>query len=333
MSDDIAVRQIALNVVINGTNMAGAVRLELFQNGSFSADRFVVSMAFAGPEGASYYAGLSTALISISITDSGVAPGAGSNLIVGQIDNVEVDFGARIATLSGRDLSARLIDAEVNQSFANQTASDIATSFALAAGLTANSVPTQTPVGQYYELSYTRTALGLHTRSATQWDLLAALAEIEAYTLSVTAMTLNFVPFPAAIEPVTLTYGKDLVSLSIDRAASLSNAQVMVRSWNTRLKTAHVSSQGTGMSTTLIRPNLMPDQVSNIASAKQAELAGQTCCLRATMPGETNLVPQTWINLQGTSTSFDRNYLVQAVERYVDAERGFIQVVEAYAAG
>ena len=333
MSDGVAARQISLNVLIDGAAVNGATRLELFQNGSFSADRFVVSMAFSGLDGAAYYAGLAMPLVSISIADSGISADTGSTLITGQVDNVEIDFEARIATLSGRDLSARLIDAEVNQSFANQTASDIAVSFALAAGLTPNAVPTLTPVGQYYELSHTRTALGLHTRSATQWDLLASLAEVEAYVLSVTGTTLNFVPLPVVVAPVTLIYGQDLVSLKIDRAASLSTAQVTVRSWNTRLKVAHESPQGNGMSTTLIRPNLMPDQVLSIASAKQAELVAQTCFLRAIMPGETSLVPQTWINLQGTSTSLDGNYLIQAIERYVDAERGFTQTIEAYAAG
>lgn len=327
MSDSMAARQVGLNVLIDGVPVAGATHLELLQNGSFFADRFMLSMAFSGLAGADYYAGLSTALISI-----GISAGIGATLITGQIDNVEINFGARIATLSGRDLSARLIDAEVNQSFANQTASDIAVDFAVAAGLTPNAVPTPTPVGQYYELAHTRTALGLHTRSVTQWDLLAALADVEAYTLSVTGTVLNFVPLPEVMAPVTLTYGRDLISLSIDRATALSKAQVTVKSWNTRLKVAHESRQGAGMATTLIRPNLMPDQVLNIASNKQAELAAQARFLRAAMPGETVLSPQTWINLQGTSTSLDGNYLIQAIERRVDAEHGFTQIIEAYAA-
>ena len=164
MSDAVAMRVIGLSVVINDVPIAGATGLDLFQSGAFSADRFVLSMAFSADTGASYYIGLSASLISISII---FGVGAGSTLIVGQIDNVTIDFNLQVAQLSGRDLSARLIDAEVNQSFANQTASDIATSFALAAGLVPNTLPTKTPVGQYYELAHTRTALGLHTRNTT----------------------------------------------------------------------------------------------------------------------------------------------------------------------
>jgi phage protein D len=328
MSDAVAIRVIGLNVVINDILVAGATSLELFQSGTFSADRFVLSMAFSANIGASYYAGLSAALININVL---FGAGTGSTLIVGQIDNITIDFSMQLAQLSGRDLSARLIDEEVNQSFANQTASNIATKFALAAGLIPNVFPTKTPVGQYYELAHTRTALGLHTRNATQWDLLAALAEIEAYTLFVTGTTLNFVPRPGPGAPVTLIYGQDLIGLSIDKAVSLVNAKVRVKSWNTRLKMAHQGEQGSGVSTTLIKPNLMPDQVTNIAAAKQAELVAQTNFLRAVMPGETTLSPQTWINLQGTGTAMDGLYIIQAIERRIDPHHGFTQIVEAYA--
>ena len=143
--------------------------------------------------------------------------------------------------------------------------------------------------------------------------------------------TLNFVPRSNSGSPITLTYGQDLIALSIDKAVSLENAKITVKSWNTRLKAAHQGMQGSDVSTTLIKPNLMPDQVTNIAIAKQAELVAQTHLLRAVMPSETKLLPQTWINLQGTSTAIDGLYIIQAIERHIDAHHGFTQIVEAYA--
>jgi hypothetical protein len=328
MSENVSVRAISLNVTIDGIIVVGAIGVELFQSGMFSADRFILSMAFSGSAGASFYSQLSNALVSISaIVDNTIR----ASLIVGEIDNVTVEFSSGIARLSGRDLSARLIDAEVNESFANQTASDIAISFALAAGLSPNIVRTQTAIGQYYELAHTRTALGLHTRNATQWELLAALAEVEAFSLSVTGTTLNFAPASRPTAPVTLIYGQDLTALSVDRAVSLSNAKVTVKSWNTRLKVAHYGTQGSGISTTIIKPNLAAEQAVNIAMAKQAELVAQTTFLRAMMPGETSLLPQTWINLQGTNTNLDGLNNIQAIERNIDTHHGFSQVIEAYA--
>ena len=328
VSDNVVVRSVGVSVVINGAPVAGAVSLELLQGGGFSASRFVLLMALSATTGASFYAGLALSSISISITFDN---GTGSTLIIGQIDNVTIDFSQRSARLTGRDLSARLIDAEVNQSFANQTASDIAESLALAAGLIPNASQTRTPVGQYYELAHTRTALGLHTRNATQWELLSALAEIENYALFVSGNTLNFVPTSDSISPVMLTYGQNLISLSIDRAVCLANAKVTVKSWNTRLKAAHQVIQGSGISTTLIKPNLMPDQVASLAAVKQGQLVAQTNFLRAVMPGETSLSPQTWVNLQGTNTILDGLYNIQAVERYIDVHKGFTQIIEAYA--
>lgn len=332
MSDFLASRLINLGVTINGMPVAGAERLELIQSGAFSADRFIISMATTPGSSAAFYAGLGQALIVISVGIETSDVSGGLVLLTGQVDNIAVDFGLGVATLSGRDLSARLIDAEVNDSFANQTASDIAAYFAQAAGLLPNVVQTSTPVGQYYEIAHTRTALSLHSRNATQWDLLAALAEIESYTLSVTGTILNFGPPLQQAAPTVLTYGRDLTALMVDRALSLVAPRITIKSWNTRLKKTHSSSQGTGISTTLVKPNLMPGQALSLAQAKQAELTAQAVLLRAAMPGETSLVPQSWINLQGTNSSLDGPYVVQRIERHIDVRGGFAQTFEAFSA-
>ena len=46
MSDIAAARAVRLNITINGLSVSGATSLKLFQSGNFSADRFVLSMAF-----------------------------------------------------------------------------------------------------------------------------------------------------------------------------------------------------------------------------------------------------------------------------------------------
>ncbi|MCF3945310.1 MULTISPECIES: hypothetical protein [Acidiphilium] len=331
MSETLTSHAVTLSVTVDGVPVPGAERLELLQCGHFAADRFRVMLAMNAMQGgAAFYAALQTATVTIGINLGTAAfpGGSADTILIGRLDNVVMDFGAGQVVLSGRDLSARLIDAEVQQTFSNRTASQIAWSFASDAGLSENVTVTKTPVGQYYELAHVRTGLGAHTRHMTRWDLLAALAEIERFSLSVTGTVLNFGPVPQAA-PVLLNFGRDLVSLSVDRALGLIEPKVTVKSWNPKLKQAFSSSAGSTGGVTLVRPNLMQAEVDRLAASRQAELAGQAVLARATMPGEFLLRPDRPVFLQGTGTALDGKYIVRTVERFVDMREGFIQRFEA----
>ncbi len=321
-------RAISLVVTINGAPVTGIERLELVQCGHFAADRFRVWVTTgATPGGAATYASLQAGIVTIGI-EIGALGVAGSPLLTGQIDNIVVDFSSGHVVLSGRDLSARLIDSEVVQSFSNQTASQIATIFAADAGLDANIKATSTPVGQYYELAHMRTGLGLHTRHVTRWDLLASFAAIEQFSLSVTGTILNFGP-PTASAPMLMTVGQDFLSLMVDRALSLVEPKVTVSSWNPKSKQSFSGSLGTTGGVTLVRPNLTQAEVNQEVTAQQTALAAQAVLLRASIPGELSLAPGSTILLQGTNTSLDQTYVVRTIERSVDMHKGFIQRFEA----
>lgn len=331
MSDLRTERAVTLAIAVDGVPIQGAERLELLECGHFAADRFRVLLATNAVQGgAAYFAGLQagTITIGIGLGAPGISGAFGSKILVGQVDNVAVDFGAGQAVLSGRDLSARLIDTEVEQTFSNQTASQIAQAFASEAGLSANVTATRQPVGQYYELAHVRTGLGLHTRHVTRWDLLAALAEIERFSLSVTGTTLNFGAVAQAV-PVPLNFGQNLVSLSVDRALGLMTPKVTVRSWNPKLKQAFANSAGNTGGVTLIRPNLTQAEVDRLATARQTELAAQAVLVRASMPGEFLVQPDCPVLLQGTGTALDGSYMVRTIERFVDMREGFTQHFEA----
>lgn len=327
MSETVTSRAVSLAVAIDGVPVTGVERLELLQVGYFSADRFRVQIATgATPGGAAYFAALEDGTVTIGIGLGGIA---GGSALTGQIDNVAVDFAAGQVVLSGRDLSARLIDAEVGQSFSNQTASQIAAGFAADAGLAANVMATQTPVGQYYELAHTTTGLGLHSRHVTRWDLLASLAGLEQFAVSVTGTTLNFGPVAQTV-PMLLTFGQDLIELVVDRALGLIAPKVTVSSWNPKLKQAFSGVAGSAGGVTLVRPNLTQAEVDQLAVARQAALAAQAVLLRASMPGELSLGPGSVILLQGTGSTLDASYAIRTIERSVDMRGGFIQRFEAY---
>lgn len=329
MSEFAGGRAVSVTVSVEGVPIPGVERLEIIHGGGFSASRFSVGFALGGA-GAAFHAGLggSVVTIAIGLDTPGRLSGGAVTLLTGQIDNVAIDFSRGESIVSGRDLAGRLIDTEVTESYANQTASDIAAIYAAAAGLAAEVTSTSTPVGQYYELAHVRTGLGLHGRHPTRWDLLASLAVIEGFSLSVVGTTLNFRPVTAPL-PVSLIYGQDLIDLRIDRSIPLSAPKVTVASWNPRAKAVFRQSHGKEGNVTLIRPNLPQRDVDALAQRRQADLAAQSVLVHATLPGELALMPGGLVALEGTNTVLDGQYRIRAVERRIDMHHGFTEDIEA----
>jgi len=80
-----------------------------------------------------------------------------------------------------------------------------------------------------------------------------------------------------------------------------------------------------------VLPNLTPTQAQQIAETKLAKLVRHERVLSAEMAGELILAPRSMVQLCGTGTAFDGNYMVDRVERRIDAGRGFSQHLVAHA--
>jgi hypothetical protein len=319
-----------VRVSVDGVAVLGVLAVDIEQVAYFAADRFVALFALDRSlnGGAVFFGALSAQSVVIELA---VEPFGYVSLFTGQIDNVRMDLRAGTAALTGRDLSASLIDTEISQTFANQTASDIATAIAGGHGLTPNVTATRTLIGQYYELDHAKHGLGLNSRTGTAWNLLSWLAMIEGFSLSVTGTVLNFMPsvLPA---PFYLT-PQDCIDLSIDIATTIP-VSATVKSWNTRNKAAFTQTAGTGTgpSATLIRPNLTSAQANLVARNHLADLAWHKTIMIATMPGELALAPSAPVSLSQTNSPLDQTYLVDSIRRCVDTRRGFVQTVRAHAA-
>ena len=308
---------------IAGVPVDGVVALEVESVGYFAADRFSVTCALSGRVG--YFAALGEQDVTIEVA----VDGAGYvTLLVGQLDNVRLELGRNEAVLAGRDLAARLIDAEIAETFANQTASQIAVTLAGRHGLTPNVTVTSTPVGQYYELDHARSALALHARTATEWGLLTQLAQAEGFALWVGGEVLNFGPWPPV--PSMLVTPGNFLSLVFDTINVLP-AAVTVKSWNTRNKAVVSQSQGNGAGTTLVRPNLTAAKAQALAAAQLTLLGQHEVVMSATMPGDVVLRPGMTLVMAGTDSMLDQSYTVAAVKRRLSARLGFEQNVTAYA--
>jgi phage protein D len=313
-----------VQAVIGGVDIPGVFYLTIDSLGYFAASRFSIGFALNDLVSSSYFAALGAATIAISVAEEiGFA-----NLITGQIDNIRIDLLNKSAILSGRDLSARLIDAEIFETFNNQTSSQIADLIAGRFDLSPNITATSTPVGQYYELDHARNALALHSRSGTAWNLLSQLAQLEGFILSVTGTTLNFGPKPI-LAPVLLTPNSTM-KLEFEIATTIPTAAT-VKSWNSRGKTAVSQTAGAYAGTVLIRPNLTAAQAGAVAADHLASLSQHGKIVTITMPGDANMVPAAQIIFSGAGAGLDQTYTVGAIRRSLDAERGFTQTLRAYA--
>ncbi len=131
----------------NGHALTGAYEAEVNSTNHFSADRFGAVIAL-GPDQWANAAFWSSELIVLVDIQLGLDSGASfTSLIQGFVDNVSINLVNRIVRLSGRDLTAALIEARTQEAFSNRTSSEIATIFANRHALTPCVVTTNTPVG------------------------------------------------------------------------------------------------------------------------------------------------------------------------------------------
>ncbi len=156
-----------LLVLANGQPLP-AFEAEVLSNNHYAADRFRVRAAASQlPPGL-----MSEVEIMLEIQASLDAGGNFTRLILGAVDTLDLDPVSGTLDLSGRDLAAGLIETRTQETFANQTSSEIATTLAGRHGLEPDVQATTTPVGRYWQLEHDRIVLDQFARATTEWDLL-----------------------------------------------------------------------------------------------------------------------------------------------------------------
>jgi prophage tail gpP-like protein len=318
----------AVDVSVNGVSVGGVIEAEVSSNSHLAANRFRLRLALdvSGP------AVWSSGPLRISIKFG--LDGAWVPILLGQADFIEIDPIRSEVSVEGRDLTALFIEARTQETFQNQTASDIATVLATRQGLTANVTATSLPVGRNFQSQHARTTLDQHGRFTTEWDLLTRLAEQEGFDVWVDQQVLNFMP-PAASATVALTPG-DCVSLRLERTLSLEGAlSVAVRSWDCRGQTSISQTATLGGSYggtpdyVIVRPNVSADMAQSIAQRVLGEMAQHALCVDIELPGELAMQPRMGLALSDTGTDFDGLYVISDVERRMSFGQGFTQHVRA----
>ncbi|MDY3551398.1 hypothetical protein R5W24_000474 [Gemmata sp. JC717] len=330
-----SVRQPAALLTVNGVPVPGMIEMEVTNNTHFASDTFRVVLAASllppglGPE---YWASSLNDRIGLS---AGFSNERAMPLILGQADDIDYDPVRRTITVTGRDLSAPLIDAKTAEKFVNQTASQIAETLARRRGLVPEVTATQTKAGVYYSADHV-----VLTQEMTEWDLLTYLAEQEGFDLWVSGDRLHFAPSPLDTNPAYklewLDGASNAVDLRLSRSQTLAkDVVVVVRSWNQKLqrsfkvtfKVAQASkSQRAGGLAQLYSfnvPNLTRDQCLALAKAKAEEITRHERVLTASLPGDSVLTTRAMVHLIGLGAGWDMMYYPDSVTRRISFEEGY----------
>ena len=243
-------------------------------------------------------------------------------MLTGRPDSITVDRIVGTTLVEGRDLAALFIDQALTETYANRTASDIATDLAGRHGLSAAVQGTTTTAGRLFDADYALVAL------ASEWDLLSALATAESFDLHVADTTLSFgPPEPASSYALRLS---DCIALRQTRAPAVARAvELTVRSWDAAGAQAvvHIASRGTGVARRqhVSRPNLTAEAAERLADGILADLARFERTALLTMPGEST------IGVGSLVTVETQDYRVAALQRDW-GPAGFVQTLSLVAA-
>ena len=331
-----------LRVIANGQVIAGAMEAEVVSNNYFAADRFSASVALGIDQWAeaSFWASEPDILLDVQFSLDGGA--SFTSLVQGAVDRVSLDPTFRLVYLDGRDLTASLIEAPTQETFANRTSSEIASILAGRHNLTPRVSATTTPVGRYYQSEHDRTTLNQFSRTTTEWDLLVFLARHEGFDVFVQGQALYFQPTTQGADLAVSLRPEDVIDLKLERSLTLArDIEVVVKSWNSRQNSASIQraraagrggngrSKGTPQRYVLVQPNLTPEDALKLAQRKLAELSRHERIIRITMPGELALTPRSMITLEGTGTEFDQAYYIDVIERRLRRDGGLTEHILA----
>jgi phage protein D len=335
-------RKPRLRIIANGERLEGAISARVVSNNHYAADRFGASIALAA--GADWSEVTEIACDIQFSLDGGTA---WDSLVQGLVDTINIDPVAGVISIAGRDLTAGLIEARTQETFANRTSSEIATTLAARHGLGTAIQATTTPVGRYWQLEHDRTTLDQFSTTTTEWDLLVTLAQHEGFDVWVSGATLHFRPQPtdttqaAVLRAIgTATGPANLTGLRLERALTLAgDIKVVVKSWNSRQQNAFVQTARASREPgtprrrpqryVYVEPNLTPDEALKLAQRRLAELSRHERIIDAEMPGELDLAPRMMIEIEGTSTGFDQVYWIDEIERSLHVSHGFSQRLRA----
>lgn len=274
-------------------------------------------------------------------------------LIVGDVDLMEIDPLQATVTISGRDLTSRLIDTKSSKKYANYSASQIATILAQKHGLTPVVTPTAGNVGTIYNNLQV-----IMTKEITEWDLITFLAGQYGYVVFVNGESLYFQPYPIP-DPKTAfvlqyqppqTFGSSPtfngMTLMFKRSLTLArDVKVLVKvphspTGNAFTVSAAASRRqrpylksvksfvGPSQTYSIVRAGLTREQAQQVANQLLSNITLHEVVMDASVPGNNLLRKDSIIQVKGTNSAFDQFYYSDVVYRSISVD-GYLMRVNA----
>ncbi len=275
-----------------------------------------------------------------------------TSIYFGRVDDLQWDLPRGLLDLTGRDLTAVLIDTKTAKKYVTQTASQVAETIAAAHGLTAVVTATKAKVGKYYQIDHVRLQ-----DERSEWDLLTWLAREEGFDVFVKGKELHFQPKAQGGSPVDLKWTPvpsqggsprfDGTSITVNHNLTLAkDIRVELRSWNAKAKNGFtVVAEAKRIRNRVTRnagkpvtpsqvysytiPGLERDAAQQRANQLLAELSKHEVHLTVEGPADTSLAITDSLALSGTGTAFDQTFYPDAITRTFSEEDGFRWHIEA----
>ena len=339
-------RQPCIRVLANGIELHGISDARIVTTSCASANWFSLAVALGNDatSSAAFWSSETDITTEIQISIDGGQ--SFTRIIEGKVDTVALTPLQGIVQIEGRDFTTLLLSANNQETFVNQTSSEIASLVALRHGLTPVVTNTTRLVGGFDTSGHNYVTLNQFSKILTDWDLLSTLARIEDFDLYISGTTLYFQSPQATARKNIWLQPNDISDLRMDRMLLLgSSFQVTVKSWNSWQQQAVTSSVSTsqpgavpvnnnGHSSAdpqfiLTAPNLTPDMADTIAQ-QQLDLIGRhQRTIEFETPGDPSLTTRDMIVLSGTGTQFNQSYQIESIEHSIGHSKGYSQRIRA----
>ncbi len=266
-------------------------------------------------------------------------------LLSGQLDRCVVrgEFagGVRVE-LSGRDKTAKLLDARRTRKDSNKKASDIVKDLAQQHGLDADVDESDSDAGK------------IHTDETahlidndTDWNVISRLAEREGVFHFLKGNTLyfkkpgnddvGFGKFPIRFTPPSRGRKArgNVMDITLVQNVHLNRGvKQTVRSFHTRKEknictTKEAQAAGYGQPLEWIDhiPGLTDAQVEQVATKKQLEKQRHEMGLQVTMPGDVTIDPRMMLEVSGTGSSWDQDYHIDTINHSFGPLEGYLMTI------
>jgi hypothetical protein len=323
--------------------LPGCMALSIASTNNFSGDKFTAifapNRAQLGTGSFAWWTDQSYVKLDLQI---GLIPPGGdegsavwTTMLTGIADTIKINHIMGLVTVEGRDLTALLRDTEVTVDFANQTSSEIVTSIAQSAGLTAQVTSTSGLAGNFSGGDYSTGTVSTGHHIGNNWDAVVALARQEGYDAFVVGSTLHFQPpvdptsdpwvVYSSVDPKTGVVTANVESLETERLLHIAvGVKVNVKSWHSGKGSAAVASVGSDNARAkvynIIRPGLTQAQAEALAKKYFDEIMRHERKMTGAVPGDQVLTTRVMMVLQGTNTAADQAYYPVTITRHLDSQ-------------